>query len=291
MATPRPVVFVVGQTASGKTALGLAIARRFGGEIICADSRTVYRGMDIGTAKPTEEERAIVPHHLLDVVNPDEHFSAAEFQRLAKKAIKDVHLRHKLPIVVGGTGLYIDSLLYDYSFLPPADPKERERLQKMSVEELQAEVSTRGLSLPENSKNPRHLQRVLETNGSQSGRREIPDNYLVVGLHVEREELKERIAQRTDAMLMSGLIDEVRELFDQYGPATEALRTPGYKAFYQYIQGSCTMEDATEQFIKNDLALAKRQRTWFRRNNSIHWISEQAETVGLLTSFLNNYRI
>lgn len=282
-----PLIALVGETASGKTALAIELAKRFKGEIICADSRTIYRGMDIGTAKPTVAEQDGVRHHLLDVVNPDDAFSVADFQRLAQKAIEDITSRGHVPFLVGGTGLYIDAILYDFTFRQAPDPQERQRLQAMTVQELQTEILERGLAMPENNKNPRHLTRVLETGGLSPSHKILRGNTLILGLRIDREILKAKLIKRVDAMCKAGFVDEVRNLFATYAFDTPALQAPGYKAFKAYVDGACSLEEAKEMFVRNDYQLAKRQRTWFKRNKSIHWVSKQAEAVDLVTTFLN----
>lgn len=282
-----PLIAVVGETASGKTALAIDLAERFDGEIICADSRTVYRGLDIGTAKPTDEERQRVPHHILDIVDPDETFSAADFKRLAQEAIDDISARGKVPLLVGGTGLYIDAVLFDYSFSTPAYPRERERLQKLTIEELQAEIVAQGIPMPENDRNPRYLIRALETGGTSREHKPLRDNTLVLGLRIDREVLRQKITRRVDAMIAAGFVQEVQNAAAEYGWDAPGLRAPGYKAFRAYIEGTSTLEEAKEQFIRNDMQLAKRQRTWFKRNKSIHWVSQQAQAVDLATTLLN----
>lgn len=282
-----PLVVIVGETASGKSALSMELAEKFGGEIICADSRTVYKGLDIGTAKPTVEERATVPHHLLDVVKANEHFSAAQFKELALAAIANISARGKLPILVGGTGLYIDSVLYDYEFRPTADSAERERLQTMSVMELQAEITQKGFELPTNFQNKRHLTRLLETSGASSVRHGVRKNTLLIGLRIDKEELKKRIVERVDAMITAGFIDEVQRLSNQYGFDVPGLLAPGYKAYRKYLEARCTLTEAREEFIKNDLHLAKRQRTWFKRNSRIQWLNDRSNAVEIVTTFLN----
>lgn len=282
-----PLIALVGETASGKTALAIELAKRFNGEIICADSRTVYRGMDIGTAKPTVAERDGVRHHLLDVVNPDDSFSVADFQELAKKAVKDIASRGHVPLLVGGTGLYVDAVLYDFTFRQAPDPQERERLQSMTVQELQTEIIERGLAMPENNQNPRHLARTIETDGVQPSHKILRQNTLVMGLSIDREVLRAKLIKRVDAMCEAGFIDEVRNMFAKYTSAIPALQAPGYKAFKAYLDGDSSLEEAKVLFVRNDYQLAKRQRTWFKRNKSIHWVTEQAEAVDLVTTFLN----
>ena len=282
-----PLIALVGETASGKTALAIELAKRFNGEIICADSRTVYRGMNIGTAKPTIAEQDGIRHHLLDVVNPDDAFSVADFQRLTQRAIKDIASRGHVPFLVGGTGLYIDAILYDFTFRQAPDPQERRRLQAMTVQELQTEIIERGLTMPENSQNPRHLTSVIETGGLQPSHKILRDNTLILGLSIDREVLKTKLIKRVDAMCEAGFVEEVRSLFATYHSDTPALQAPGYKAFKAYVDGTSSLEEAKEMFVRNDYQLAKRQRTWFKRNKSIHWVTKQAEAVDLVTTFLN----
>lgn len=282
-----PLIALVGETASGKSALALELAKRFNGEIICADSRTIYRGLDIGTAKPTPLERSQIPHHLLDVVSPNETFSAAQFQQQAKSAIKDIAARGMLPILVGGSGLYIDSVLFDYEFLPPASYEERKRLNAMSVEELQREITEKGLVLPVNHRNKRHLTRLLETNGAPANQKPLRPNTLVMQLEVTPEVLKARITKRVEAMLEDGFIEEAQAQAKKYGWEAPGLQAPGYKAVRNYLLGAQSLAAAKRQFVLNDLHLAKRQRTWFRRNKSIHRICNEEAAVELITTHLN----
>jgi tRNA dimethylallyltransferase len=283
-----PLLVIVGETASGKSALAMNLAERFNGEIIAADSRTVYKGMDIGTAKPTHEDQARVPHHLLDISNPDKPITVADFKRLANKAIDDIGARGKLPILVGGTGLYINAVIFDFQFnRVAADTALREKLSSLSVLELQDQLREQGVSLPKNERNPRHLIRALETNGQIATRKPLRENTLIIGLRPQREMLEKRIRGRVDAMVTVGLVAEVERLGKEYGWGTEALQTPAYTAFRGYIEKTISMQEAKEEFIKYDLALAKRQRTWFRRNESIHWLQQQIDAVDLITTFLN----
>lgn len=284
------MIAIVGETASGKSALAMELAVRFNGEIICADSRTVYRAMDIGTAKPTGEEQSKIRHYGLDLVDPDERFTVADFKDMAVKTIEEIESRGKLPILVGGTGLYIDSILYDFQFLPVADSEERERLSKISVDELQAEILDKGLPTPFNDRNPRHLSRVIETKGRAPAKQKLRPDALIFGISVPREQLKERIAQRVDGMLAAGLIDEIEQLSKRYGWEVEAMRAPAYKAFRGYLEGEINLEEARQRFIQNDLNLAKKQRTWFKRNSSIQWYSDPKEIVEFVTTTLNKRR-
>lgn len=266
------LVAIVGETGSGKSALAMELAQKYRGEIVAADSRTVYKGMDIGTAKPTKADQKLVPHHLLDVVKPDETFNVADFKHLANETIENINNRDKVAFLVGGTGLYVDAVLYDYQFGPPADPSLREKLQALSVPELQAIITKKGLKMPENAQNPRHLIRSIEINGQESQIQPLRAHSLVLGVHLGTETLKLRSAARTDAMIKAGLVEESRGLAKRYGWDAEPLRAPAYKAMRQYLEGIITLEQAKEQIIQADMNLAKRQRTWFKRNSDIHWL-------------------
>lgn len=285
----RPlVILLMGPTASGKTDLAMALHERLGAELISVDSAMVYRGMDIGTAKPTAADRVEVPHHLLDVVTPDQPFSVAEFQRLALQAIADIHARDKLPIMVGGTGLYVDAVLYDFAFRAPADPAERERLSGMSVPELQAELSARGIALPASDLNPRHLIRALETGGAPAMRQPLRPHTLLLGLRADRNVLNARIADRARQMFEHGLEQEVAGLVQKYGWDAEAMKSVGYREFRLYFEGAATMDDVRARIIISTQAYAKRQRTWFKRNPDIQWIASFTEASQMVDSFLNN---
>ncbi len=282
---------VVGETASGKSALALELAGQFDGEIVCADSWTVRREVDIGTAKPSAEERALVPHHLLDVVAPCEDFTAAVFKRLANQAIDDITNRGKLPILVGGTGLYIDGVLYDYGFLPAGDRGQREALSAMSLPELLNRIDELGINPGDvDKRNKRRLIRLIETGGARPGRQELRLNTLIIGLRPDRDTLKQKIIDRTDAMLAAGLEDEVRQFAGQYGWDCEALKGVGYAQWRGYFEGTQTLAETRQKIIKATLDLAKRQRTWFKRNKSIQWLStpvKWSDVVELMTTFLN----
>lgn len=281
------MIVIVGETASGKTALSIDLAKQFAGEIISADSRAVYKDMDIGTAKPTTEEQQGIPHHLISIVTPSEEFTAADFKRLANKKISEISGRGRLPFIVGGTGLYIDSILYDFQFRAPAHRELRQQLQGLSVLELQQQLHSKQILLPENSQNPRHLIRAIETGGAVSEQRPLRQNTLVLGLKIDRDALQEKLTKRVDAMVERGFIEEVQRITERYGWETPALQAPGYKAFRKYLAREITIDEAKALFVRYDLQLAKRQRTWFRRNKGIHWICKKEEAVDLVTSFLN----
>jgi tRNA dimethylallyltransferase len=286
-----PLICIVGETASGKTALAIELALQFNGEIIAADSRTLYKGMDIGTAKPTSSELSAVQHHLIDITTPDKPITAAQYAELAKEAIAGVATRGHVPFLVGGTGLYIDAVLYDFAFLHPPDLSLRERLQAMSVEELQSELIAKGIALPENERNPRHLMRKLETDGKVTSQRKLRSNTLIIAIDVDRNVLLDRVKRRTDRMLEQGLVEEASSLFDLYGTDCSVLQTIGYQEFLPYIAGQSSINDVRQAIIQGTMRLAKRQRTWFKRNKSIHYICKKEESVDLVTTFLNKESI
>jgi tRNA dimethylallyltransferase len=286
----KPLVVIVGETASGKTALAIELAQRFNGEIIAADSRTLYKGMDIATAKPTAQEQVAVKHHLIDVSTPDKPLTVSDFKQLANQAIKDITKRGKLPFLVGGTGLYIDAILYDFQFNNSAGSAVRGSLNNKSVEELQALLQERGIALPENPLNKRHLIRKLETGGAVAAKSELRPDTLLLGLQMDREMLKDRVAQRIDAMFKAGVIAEAAKLKAHYSAELDPLKTPGYKALWQLLDGAISQQEAKALFAQADLHLAKRQRTWFKRNKSIHWLDNRdklTQSVDLITTLMN----
>jgi tRNA dimethylallyltransferase len=213
-----PLVVIVGPTASGKSALSMRAARKIGGEIIAADSRTIYKGMDVGTAKPTVEDQRSVRHHLLDVVEPGERFTAADFQVQARAAMEDIWRRGRIPIMVGGTGLYVDSVLYDYQFGKDADPQLRQKLAEMTEEELYNHCVEHNIELPSDVKNKRRLIRAIELQGVNRKRNDtLRPSTLVVGISTSREILQKRITLRANAMFDSGVVEEASSLARKYG--------------------------------------------------------------------------
>lgn len=266
-----PLIVIVGPTASGKSDLAMSIAQEYDGELICADSRTVYKDLDIGTAKPTKRDQALVRHHMLDLVEPGQIFTAADFKRLANLAIEDISARGKLPIMVGGTGLYVDSVIFNYQFGEPANPAKRTELLGFSVEHLQQICREKNIELPINSKNKRHLIRAIELGGLPKANRELRANTIVVGISTEREILRERISRRAHLMLQAGIFDEVRCAGQKYGWQSEAMTGNIYPIFKDLIAGQISEGEAIDRFIKSDMSLAKRQMTWFKRNPYIIW--------------------
>ena len=266
-----PLVVIVGPTASGKSALAIELALQHNGEIICADSRTVYKGMDIGTAKPSKEDQYKVRHHLLDVVEPNQPFSAAQFKAAAIIAIKDISNRGNIPFLVGGTGLYIDALLFDYSFGGPTDAKKRAELQQLSTDELIKICREKNIETPPNTQNRRHLIRAIEIEGQKKTDMAMRENTLLVGLSVPREVLQTYIIRRTEEMFKHDIINEVNNIAQKYGWESEAMTGSAYRILRPLAEGRDNLAHAFELLVRSDMALAKRQMTWFRRNPFIEW--------------------
>ena len=284
------LIAIVGPTASGKTALAIRLAERFNGEIICADSRTIYKGMDIGTAKPSAEERARIPHHLLDLIEPNETLSAAEFKRLAEEAIAGITKCSKVPFLVGGSGLYAYGVIYDYQF--PAGPANNLRSELQDIE-LPALVERLQQQDPEAAEsidlqNRRRVIRALETIGQprQKAQRLSP-NILLLGLNPQKEALDTRVTQRTHAMFQIGLIDEVRRLTEQYGVDIESLKSPGYAEIVQYLAGEIDEAEAKRLIELHTRQLVKRQLTWYRRNPEIQWLDDSDDVESQVAAFLS----
>lgn len=281
---------IVGPTASGKSGLAIQIAQQFDGEIICADSRTIYKGMDIGTAKPSLADQASIRHWGLDLVEPGQSYSAHQFKSYAEAAIADIQSRGKLPIIVGGTGLYIDAVLLDFGFRSKADPKERARLEKLNIEQLQAIVIGKGYTMPENSQNKRHLIRAIESKGVISKSGNLPPDYLVVGLMPETTVLKGRIRRRIDQMLEQGFIKEVKGLQKHYGEKFELTVGIGYHPALQFLKGEISETDFKQEFIRGHWQYARRQRTWFARHKFIQWFETAESAHCKITQIMTNSR-
>ena len=232
-----PTVVILGPTGSGKTGTSIKLAQALGGEIISADSRAIYKGMDIGTAKPTQEEMQGIPHYGIDLVYPNERFTVADWKRYAETKIKDIKSRGKVPLIVGGTGLYIDALIFDYQFKGPTGAKIGDFEQKTC-----------------------------------SDRKEIKGNYILIGIRWKPEELRERLNKRITQMFRPELYTETKKLVQAYGWGSQAMKSDIYKYAWQYLQGELTLEEAKTQCFHRDWHLAKRQLTWFKRNGTIVWL-------------------
>lgn len=286
------VIVLCGPTAAGKTAVGIRLARELGAEIVGADAMQVYRRLDIGTAKPTPEERALVPHHLIDVVEPDEPFDAARYVALARPAVEEILRRGRIPLVVGGTGLYIRALLHGLFAAPPVDPAVRVRLA--------AELTARGVEAlharlaqcdPEAARrlHPRDTARILralevfEATGRpisalQQAHRFADSPYAsrILGLRLERPALYARIDRRVEEMLAAGLEDEVRGLLAAgLSPASKAMQALGYRHIAAWLEGRIPREEAVRTMKRDTRRYAKRQMTWFRAIPGIRWFSPE----------------
>ena len=284
-----PLVVICGPTASGKTALSLELAASREIEIISADSRQVYRGMDIGTAKATPAERRLVPHHLLDVITPDEAFSVADFVRLGRQAAVEVWRRGHLPVVVGGTGLYLRGLTEGLTPAPGADPELRRRLLAAEEESgpgtLHRRLQDVDPALAERL-SPRDLVRIvrglevfsladrpLSAFQQDHGFADTPFRVLHLGVTAAREDLYQRIDARVEQMLAAGLLDEIRALLARgFAPELKAMQTIGYREGVRHLRGELGYTETVALIQQETRRYAKRQMTWFRKEKSIIWV-------------------
>lgn len=283
-----PVIAVVGPTASGKSDLAVKICRRFNGEAVSADSMQIYMGMDIATAKPTEKEKNGVPHHMMDFLEPSEPYSVALYQRDAIECIRNIVVRGKLPVVVGGTGLYIDTLLNNVKLSEDSfdeevrrelfEKAEREGAEKLLDEVREIDPEYAAKLHPSNVKRIVRALEVYKTTGktmtkqAELSKRESPYNTCFIGLDsADRQFLYDRINHRVDIMLERGLESEAREYLAMSGGQT-SVQAIGYKELKPYFDGQMTMDEAVENLKQATRRYAKRQLTWFRRNDCINWI-------------------
>jgi len=268
-----PLIVVVGPTASGKSKIAIELALRHSGEIICSDSRTIYRGMDIGTAKPSRNDQEKVPHWGLDLVDPGETFTAAEFKAYAVKKIAEIHARGHVPIMVGGTGLYVDSVIFDYQFGPPVDLEKRATLEKMTIDDLQLYCVKYNINLPENSKNKRYLVRAIEQKNIPKERLFSPiNNCIIVGITTDKDVLRARIHLRSEQLFDDGVVDEAKALGDTYGWENQAMTGTIYRLVGTYLRNEISHQRLRSQNEIADWRLAKRQLTWLKRNQFINWV-------------------
>ena len=270
------IIVLVGPTAVGKSALGIELAQRFKGEIISGDSQQVYRELSIGTAKVNEMEQAQAPHHLIDVRSVDQGYSAFDFVQEAQQKIKEIDDRHHLPILVGGTGLYLQSLLEGYHLGGQVDQEAllvyRAQLETWSDDQLFAAVAEANMDIPQ--LNRRRAIRALELAkfGQDLTNQDQPFEVLLLGLTDEREVLYDRINKRVDAMMEAGLLEEVEWLYQNY-PDSQASRGIGYKEFFPYFAGQISLEEAVDKVKQNTRRFAKRQLTWFRNRMDVEFYS------------------
>jgi tRNA dimethylallyltransferase len=283
------VIVICGPTASGKTALSIELAKKLDGEIISSDSMQIYKDMNIGTAKPSKEEMQGIKHYLIDFVEPDQRYSVAEFKKDAEQAIEEILSKGKVPIVVGGTGLYIDSLIYGIEYqdikLDEEYRKElEERAEKQGLEKLYEEAKKIDSQAMEkiSSNDKKRIFRVLEIYKAtgktkteqeiESRKNEVKYNYKIFAINMEREKLYERINKRVDIMIEQGLIKEVEELLKKYNEFPTAMQGLGYKEVVEYLQEEITEEQMVEKVKMETRRYAKRQITWFKKNKQTVWI-------------------
>ncbi|HDR6315425.1 TPA: tRNA (adenosine(37)-N6)-dimethylallyltransferase MiaA [Bacillus thuringiensis] len=281
------VAVIIGPTAVGKTKLSIDLAKALNGEIISGDSMQIYRTMDIGTAKVTKEEMDGIPHYMVDIKNPEESFSVAEFQERVRKHIREITERGKLPIIVGGTGLYIQSVLFDYQFTDDAgDAIYREQMEKLALERGVEYVHQKLQEVdPESAErihanNVRRVIRALEifhtTGEKMSDQLEKQENELLydvslIGLTMDREMLYDRINLRVDIMMDQGLLEEVEGLYNRGIRDCQSIQAIGYKEIYDYFEDRVSLEEAVSQLKTNSRRYAKRQLTWFRNKMDVTW--------------------
>lgn len=292
----KPIVYVIGgPTASGKSKLAVELAKKVNGEIISADSMQIYKEMNIGTAKVNKEEMQGVQHYLVDFVSPDERYSVSNFKKDAEKAIEEILEKGKTPIVVGGTGLYIDSLIYGIEFQnEEVDLEYREKLNKIADEKGLESLYKKAQEIdPEAMKkisinDRKRIIRVLEIYHKtgktkteqelQSRKNEVKYEYKVFAITMDREKLYERIEKRIDFMIEQGLIEEVKQILEKYHTFPTAMQGLGYKEVVEYLEGSCTKEEMIEKIKKETRHYAKRQLTWFRKNKETIWLDREKST-------------
>jgi len=290
----KPIVIVIcGPTASGKTALSIELAKRINGEIVSADSMQIYKDMDIGSAKVTQDEMQGIKHYLIDCVYPNERYSVANYKQDAKVAIERIIDKGKFPIVVGGTGLYIDSLIYEIEYKDIKINEEyRRELEKIRDEKGLEVLYKKALEIdpeamkkisPNDFKRITRVLEIYEATGktkteqeAQSRLNEIPYDYKVFAIDYDREKLYERINKRVDIMLEKGLIEEVKSLLEKYSQFPTAMQGLGYKEVKQYLDGELSEEEMAEKIKQESRRYAKRQFTWFRKNKQTIWINGQS---------------
>ncbi|RLL45395.1 tRNA (adenosine(37)-N6)-dimethylallyltransferase MiaA [Oceanobacillus piezotolerans] len=291
----KTVIAIMGPTAVGKTKLSIEIAKRFNGEVISGDSMQVYKGLDIGTAKIKKEETEGIPHHMIDIAEPDEPFSVAAFQSHVKSSIDEITSRNKLPILVGGSGLYIQAALFDYHFSDTErDNSITNRLQEQvevegimplynrlkEIDPVQAEKIH-----PNNHRRVIRAMEIYETTGKtmteyqEDQALESPYHLILIGLEMERELLYKRINKRVNDMMDQGLLDEVKSLYEQGYSRCQSMRGIGYKEFIPYFEGTQSLEESIDILKRNSRRFAKRQYTWFRNKMAIDWYEVTPETL------------
>ncbi|MBC7764753.1 tRNA (adenosine(37)-N6)-dimethylallyltransferase MiaA [Microbacteriaceae bacterium] len=268
-----PLIVIVGPTASGKSSLAMKLAEEFDGEIISADSRAIYKGLNIGTAKPTLDDQRKIVHWGIDLVDAGHHYSVKDFQDYANKAIEDIRSRGKVPLLVGGTGLYIDAVIYGYTFSTTLHGSSRTTFEGMSLDSLQQYCAKNNIKLPENGKNKRYVINTILRGGQKGTRKQdLIENTYVVGITTDRAVLRERIAKRANVIVTPAVLKEAMRVAEQYGWENEAMTANIYRLMTSNLTIN-DLEGLKEKFITLDWQLAKRQLTWLRRNEHTKWLS------------------
>ncbi|MDO4605186.1 MAG: tRNA (adenosine(37)-N6)-dimethylallyltransferase MiaA [Helcococcus sp.] len=295
----KDVIIIAGPTAVGKTSLSINLAKKLNTEIISADSMQIYKGMDIGTAKVTKEEMNGIKHHMIDILNPNDNYSVQEFQNSALELITKIHSKGKIPIIVGGTGLYIDSLTHDFDFVNVKPNYElREKLESIyeenpsnlldKVYEISKE-SYSHLSLKDKKKLIRAIE-IYEDSGKvidySRFLKNTENNYHLFVLYDDREKLYERINKRVDMMISNGLIDEVRDILKVAGENAQSMKAIGYREVIPYLKGEIDFETMKIILKQHSRNYAKRQLTWFRRNEYSQWINIEDKTTDEIANFI-----
>lgn len=271
----NPIIFIVGPTASGKTAAAIELAKKIDGEIICADSRTIYKYMNIGTAKPDENEQSGVKHWCLDLLNPNKKINVQQFQSIAKNIICDIRKRNRIPIIVGGTGLYINSILYNYNFNANYDQNYRKILEEKTVEELQKICSVNNYTLPKNFKNKRHLISTIERRGKKNNDNIMINDAIVVGISTDKKILEQRIKNRIIKMFNSGIVAETQNIISKFGNSHESFKANIYPIVEKYINHDINFDEFLNLAVIKDRQLVKKQLTWFKRDKNIVWLPKE----------------
>ena len=300
------VIIIGGPTASGKTVLSIELAKRINGEIVSADSMQIYKEMNIGTAKPDKEEMQGIKHYMLDFLNPNQAYSVADYKKDAKKAIKEIIEKGKTPIVVGGTGLYIDSLIYEIEYIDiKTDFEYRNKLEKIveeqGLEKLYQEakkIDPKAMEkISENDK--KRILRILEiyyqtgktkTELDNNSRKEPEYDYKMFAIDMDRDVLYDRINKRVDIMISKGLIEEVKNIYDRYNEFPTSMQALGYKEVVEFLENKISKEEMTEKIKQESRRYAKRQLTWFRKNKDTIWLNGQEDLEKNINIILEEMR-
>ncbi|MBS4172607.1 tRNA (adenosine(37)-N6)-dimethylallyltransferase MiaA [Bacillus sp. FJAT-49736] len=307
MSDLQKLIVLIGPTAVGKTDLSIYLAKLFNGEIISGDSMQIYKEMDIGTAKISIEEMKGVPHHLIDIKEPEDSFSVAEFQQLVRSKIAEIHKRNAIPMIVGGTGLYIQSVIYDYQFSDDVGNDEfRKMLEMRAKTEGNMALYNEFMAIDPISAekiHPNNIRRVIRaleifhctgktaSDYHQMQKPHLLYNVALVGLTMEREKLYNRINRRVDIMMEKGLMEEVKKLYDANLRDVQSIQAIGYKELYAYFDGEITLDEAVERLKQNSRNYAKRQLTWFRNKMDVTWFdmteaSERSKKIKEISNFI-----